>query len=216
MSDRRSELTPTLLLNAYASGVFPMSESADDPEIFWVDPAFRGVLPLASFHVSKSLAKRCRASTLRITVNTAFEAVLEGCADRPETWINCKIKSLYGALHQRGHCHSLEVWREDVLVGGLYGVTLGGAYFGESMFSRETDASKIALVALVARLKLGGFVLLDTQFVTDHLRRFGAREITRKAYHAALADAVEVDADFHALPPGAPLHELLQLSTQMS
>ncbi|MEL6980566.1 MAG: leucyl/phenylalanyl-tRNA--protein transferase, partial [Pseudomonadota bacterium] len=151
MSDRGQELTPTLLLNAYAAGVFPMADSADDPEVFWVDPAFRGVIPLPEFHVPKSLAKRVKKGDFSITVDTAFEAVLDGCAARSETWINDEIRRLYKALHEIGYGHSVEVWsREGALIGGLYGVALGGAFFGESMFSAAPDGSKLALVHLIA------------------------------------------------------------------
>ena len=216
MSNRRIELSPTLLLNAYAAGVFPMADSADDPDVYWVDPAFRGVLPFNAFHVPKSLAKTLRKGAFTVTVNRAFEAVLDGCADRSETWINDKIRELYGALHEYGYCHSVEVWYDGELAGGLYGVTLGAAYFGESMFSRSPDASKIALVYLVARLRQGGFTLLDTQFVTDHLRRFGATEIPRAAYHRRLSRAIDRDAEFLALDPELPPYEVLQLSTQTS
>lgn len=216
MSDRSLELTPTLLLNAYAAGVFPMADSADDPEIFWVDPALRGVLPLDSLHVPKSLQKRLRRADFDVTVNRAFDQVLKGCANRDETWINERIRELYVSLHEFGYGHSVEVWIDGELAGGLYGVALGGAYFGESMFSRRPDASKIALVHLVARLRVGGFQLLDTQFVTDHLRRLGAREISRAAYHRRLSGALDADAEYLRLDPGLPPHEVLQLATQKS
>lgn len=216
MSDRGIELTPTLLLNAYAAGVFPMADSADDPDVYWVDPAYRGVLPLTDFHVPKSLGKRLRRGDFDVTVNRDFDAVLDGCADRKETWINDKIRELYRALHEYGYCHSVEVWMAGRLAGGLYGVTLGGAYFGESMFSYEPDASKIALVYLMARLRVGGFRLADTQFVTDHLRRFGAREITRSAYHKMLERALETDAEFLRMDPELDPQSVLQLSTQTS
>lgn len=216
MSDRSIELTPTLLLNAYGAGVFPMADSADDPEIYWVDPAYRGVLPLDAFRPPKSLAKRLRRADFAVTLNRDFDAVIAGCADREETWINDQILELYAALHEYGYAHSVEVWMDGELAGGLYGVTLGGAYFGESMFSRRTDASKIALVYLVARLKVGGFRLLDTQFVTEHLRRFGATEIKRSEYHAQLERALEMDAEFLRLDAETPPQEVLQLSTQTS
>lgn len=216
MSDRRVELTPTLLLNAYAAGVFPMADGADDPNLYWVDPSNRGVLPIDGLHVPRSLAKRLRRGEFAITVDRAFNDVLEGCAARSETWINGKIRELYGALHEFGYGHSVEVWVEDELVGGLYGVALGGAFFGESMFSRRTDASKVALVHLTARLRVGGFVLLDTQFVTEHLRHFGAVEISRAEYHRQLENALELDADFLRLDPETSPQEVLQLSTQKS
>ena len=216
MSDRRLKLTPSMLLNAYAQGIFPMAQSADDPEIDWYDPLLRGVLPLNAFHVPKSLAKRMRRRDYIVTTDQAFADVLEGCAARSETWINGRIRELYSALFQAGFCHSVEVWMEGRLVGGLYGVSLGAAFFGESMFSAKTDASKIALVHLMARLKVGGYQLLDTQFVTDHLKRFGAAEILREDYRRALYSAVRVEADFHRLPAGAAPQEVLQLSTQTS
>ncbi|MCI4665208.1 MAG: leucyl/phenylalanyl-tRNA--protein transferase [Neomegalonema sp.] len=216
MSDRGVELNPTLLLNAYAVGVFPMAEHADDPEVFWVDPPMRGVMPLGAFHVPKSLAKRMRRPDYTVTVNRAFDAVVDGCADRSETWINARIRGLYSDLHEFGYGHSIEVWMQDQLVGGLYGVALGGAFFGESMFSRAPDASKIALVYLVARLRTGRFTLLDSQFVTSHLRKFGAVEVSRKEYHRQLEAALPIEAEFLALDPDTPVQGVLQLSTQTS
>lgn len=216
MSNRGLELTPTILLNAYAAGVFPMADSAEDEEVFWVDPGFRGVLPLDNFSTPRSLRKRMRRGDYQVTVDQAFEAVLDGCADRDETWINREIRRLYSQLHASGYGHSVEVWMDGELAGGLYGVTLGAAYFGESMFSRRTDASKIALVYLVARLKIGGFKLLDTQFVTEHLRRFGATEIPRAAYHRALSAALDHDANYGELQSDASLDVVLQLATQKS
>lgn len=199
-----SEITPEVLLRAYSCGIFPMAESADDPSIFWVEPEQRGVIPLDGFRVSSRLARTVRSDVFRITVNTAFSRTIEGCAapqpDREETWINRRIRDLYMALHNIGHCHSVEAWRGEDLVGGLYGVSLGGAFFGESMFHRARDASKVALVHLVARLIAGGFELLDTQFVTAHLRSFGASEVPRRRYHALLDHAVTRKADFFALP----------------
>ena len=216
MSDRGVELNPTLLLNAYAVGVFPMAETADDPEVYWVDPAIRGVLPLDAFHLPRSLAKRIRRGDFTVRINHAFDEVLEGCADRDETWINSSIRTLYGELHDFGYAHSVEVWMEDELVGGLYGVSLGAAFFGESMFSYRPDASKIALAYLVARLKLGGYALLDTQFVTSHLRKFGAIEIPRNEYQSQLAAALERQAEFLTLDAEAPPQLVLQLITQTS
>lgn len=200
MSDRtkRIELTPALLLRAYAAGVFPMAESADSDELLWIDPELRGVIPLDRFHVPRSLAKRMRGGEDRVTVDEDFEGVIEGCADRDTTWINAEIRRLYVALRRMGYAHSVEVWRDGRLAGGLYGVKLGAAFFGESMFSAEQDASKIALVHLVARLRRGGFRLLDAQFVTDHLARFGATAILRRRYHALLEDAARATADFDA------------------
>lgn len=216
MSDRGQKLTPALLLNAYAGGVFPMAQSAEDPELYWFDPPLRGVIPLQSFHVPKNLRKRVRRGGFEVTVDQAFEDVLMLCAARPETWINEQIHQLYTALFASGFCHSVEVWMEGELVGGLYGVALGGAFFGESMFSTRADASKIALVYLMARLKHGGFSLLDTQFVTDHLRRFGAHEIPRAEFHIALRRALRRSADFERLTADLPPQEVLQLSTQTS
>jgi leucyl/phenylalanyl-tRNA---protein transferase len=194
------ELSPELLLRAYAAGLFPMAESAEDPDLFWIDPDPRGVLPLDRFHVPRRLRRTLRSGQYEIRVDTAFEAVMRGCAEpteiRPKTWINDEILRLYGALYEQGYAHSVEAWRAGELVGGLYGVALRGVFFGESMFSRATDASKVALVHLVARLRKGGFRLLDTQFVTDHLRRFGAVEIPRADYHRQLERALGVEAYF--------------------
>jgi leucyl/phenylalanyl-tRNA--protein transferase len=197
-------LTPDILLRAYAQGLFPMAERRDDPTLYWVSPEKRGIFPLDAFHVSKRLARTVRSDRFSVTADTAFTEVMRACAepapDREETWINDEILRLYTALHASGHAHSLECRREGRLVGGLYGVQLGGAFFGESMFARETDASKVALVHLVARLKLGGFKLLDAQFLTEHLARFGAVEIPRKAYLAKLGDAIAAPAYWPAPP----------------
>jgi leucyl/phenylalanyl-tRNA--protein transferase len=194
------ELSPDLLLRAYAAGLFPMAESAEDPDLFWIDPDPRGVLPLDRFHLPRRLRRTLRSGYFEIRIDSAFGAVMRGCAEptqiRPKTWINDEILRLYGALYEQGYAHSVEAWREGELVGGLYGVALRGVFFGESMFSRVTDASKVALVHLVARLVKGGFRLLDTQFVTDHLRRFGAVEIPRADYHRQLERALAVDAYF--------------------
>ncbi|MDC0736885.1 leucyl/phenylalanyl-tRNA--protein transferase [Cognatishimia sp. SS12] len=192
------EITPSMLMRAYAMGVFPMSEHRDDPDIFWVDPKRRGVLPLDQFHISRSLARRMRKGGYRASLNRDFEAVLNGCAARDDTWINGEIHRLYMDLHQMGKAHSLEVWQEDTLIGGVYGVTLGAAFFGESMFSGATDGSKIALAFLVHHLNRCGFTLFDTQFLTPHLASLGAVEIPRAAYHAALDMAVRKKADIMA------------------
>ena len=189
-------ITPEILLRAYSIGLFPMAESADDPEIFWVEPDVRGVLPLDNrFHVSKSLRKTVRQKPFDIRFNSDFDAVITACAsetsDRPSTWINETIKTLYSALHRMGHAHSVEAWDNDELVGGLYGVSLGSAFFGESMFSRRTDASKICLVHLVERLKQKHFTLLDTQFTTEHLKTFGAIDVPKADYALLLAAAME-------------------------
>lgn len=188
-------IPPDLLLRAYASGVFPMAEEADDPEVFWVRPESRGIIPLHDFHVPKSLRKVIRQQRFEVRRDTTFTGVIDGCAesadDREKTWINAPIREAYGELFARGHCHTVEAWREDRLVGGLYGVTLGRAFFGESMFSRETDASKVCLVHLVDHLMERGFVLLDTQFTTDHLKRFGAVDVARRRYEVLLSEALE-------------------------
>jgi leucyl/phenylalanyl-tRNA---protein transferase len=214
--DEPFEIRPEHLLRAYATGIFPMAETAGSDEIFWVDPERRGIIPLDGLHVSRRLARSFRTLPFEIRTDHDFAAVLAACADRDETWISMPIARLYGELHRLGHAHSVEIWVDGRLAGGLYGVTLGAAFFGESMFSRARDASKFALVALVARLNAGGFRLLDTQFVTAHLARLGAREIPRAAYRHLLREAVSRPADFHALPAGASRQELLQLSTQTS
>jgi len=209
------DLTPELLLHGYSIGIFPMAEHRDDPEIFWVDPRRRGVFPLDGFHISRSLARAMRRTRFTITTNTAFNDVVTGCADRADTWINAEIFSLYAQLHRLGHAHALEVWEDDMLVGGVYGVTLGRAFFGESMFSRRDNASKIALACLVDRLNRGGFTLFDTQFLTPHLASLGAQEITRAAYHARLEMALMKTADFTA-PAAASPQDVVQRMTQMS
>jgi leucyl/phenylalanyl-tRNA--protein transferase len=206
-----SELTSDLLLRAYAAGLFPMAESAEDPELFWVDPERRGILPLDTFHVPRRLRRTLRQSRFEVTADRDFAGVIEGCAERTpsrkSTWINTEILRLYGELHALGHAHSIECWRGGALAGGLYGVALNGAFFGESMFSRAPDASKVALVHLVARLRRGGFTLLDTQFVTPHLIRFGAVEIARLEYRKRLEDALKLRARFYREldPEGAAL-----------
>ncbi len=193
------KITPELLMRAYAMGVFPMSEHRNDPEVFWVDPKRRGVLPIEKFHISRSLAKHIRKGGYSVTLNRDFEGVLDGCADRSDTWINGEIRNLYMALHNRSQAHSLEVWSEDgVLIGGVYGVTLGAAFFGESMFSRATDASKIALAYLICHLAQCGFQLFDTQFLTKHLQSLGAEEMSREDYREKLAAAVQCSADIEA------------------
>ena len=205
-----SEITPAVLLRAYACGIFPMAESADDPTLFWVEPEMRGVIPLEGFRVSSRLARTVRSDLFRVTVNTAFKAVIAGCAapaaGREDTWINKRIRELYAGLHELGHCHSVEVWQDGDLAGGLYGVNLGRAFFGESMFHRGRDASKVALVHLVARLTFGGFELLDTQYVTEHLKSFGAVEIPRRRYTTLLDRAIKGQpADFLKLPIDRPM-----------
>jgi leucyl/phenylalanyl-tRNA--protein transferase len=214
------QLTPEIVLSAYASGVFPMAESADTPALFWVDPERRGILPLKSFHVPRRLARTVRSDRFTVKVDRAFREVVRGCAeptdDRPSTWINEEIFKLFCDLFERGAAHSVECWLDDRLVGGLYGVSLGGAFFGESMFSRERDASKVALVHLVGRMIAGGYTLLDTQFVTTHLSGFGAIEVPRTVYHRLLGQALSVQGDFFALPGQAPGALVLQSITQTS
>lgn len=188
------KITPNVLLKAYACGIFPMAESAEDKSLFWVEPEERGILPFANFHVSRSLRKTLRKTTYRVFIDRDFPSVIAGCAmartGREVTWINAQIRELYTALFEMGRCHSVEIYDDATLVGGLYGVQLGGAFFGESMFSHATDASKIALVHLVARLMAGGFTLLDTQFTTGHLLTFGAQQIPRHRYHLLLEAAL--------------------------
>jgi leucyl/phenylalanyl-tRNA--protein transferase len=208
-------LKPELLLQAYAAGVFPMAESRDDPEVFWVDPRHRGILPLDGFHISRSLGRTIRRAPFRISFDRAFAQVIDGCADRPETWINETIRRLCLSLHALGSAHSVEVWEGPDLVGGVYGLTLGGAFFGESMFSRRTDASKIALAFLVDRLRSAGFRLFDTQFLTTHLASLGAVGIPRADYRRRLSAALSGVADFTA-PPIPTAQEVIQRNTQTS
>lgn len=214
------ELTPELLLRAYAYGVFPMAESREDPELYWFDPERRGILPLEDFHIPRKLRRTVRRGAFHVTSDRAFRDVMEACRapapDRPESWINDRIVDLYCELHAAGHAHSVETWVGDELAGGLYGVSLGAAFFGESMFSRVTDASKVALVHLVARLALGGFRLLDTQFVTSHLSQFGATEIPRSVYKSRLQEAIHKPAVFSASLPGDQLETFLHETTHTS
>ncbi len=209
-------LTPELMLRAYTMGIFPMSEGRDDPEVFWVDPKRRGILPLEGFHISRSLARRIRQEPYLLTVNEAFNAVVSACADRDETWINPTIQELYETLHRAGFAQSQEVWDGPELVGGVYGVTIGAAFFGESMFSKRRDASKIALTYLVDRLRVGGFQLFDTQFVTPHLLSLGAQEVSRTAYRDMLEAAIETDANFYAQEAVPDGYSVLQRRTQTS
>lgn len=208
------------LLACYASGVFPMARSRDDDRIFLVDPETRGVIPLDRFHVPSRLARTVRSDRFEVRLDTAFDTVIDACAapraDSSESWINRPIRDMYTALFARGAAHSVECWRDGRLVGGLYGVSIGGAFFGESMFSTERDASKVALVHLVARLRVGGYRLLDAQFVTDHLAQFGAEEISRRDYRKRLKDALGVEGDFFALQPLARGRAALQPISQAS
>ena len=203
------EITPEVLLKAYACGIFPMAESAEDPALYWIEPELRGIIPLDDFYVSSRLARTVRSDRFTIRINRDFDGVLDGCAEprpgRARTWINTRIRTLYRKLYDIGHCHSIEAYENDVLVGGLYGVSLGRAFFGESMFHHTRDASKVALVHLVARLKAGGFRLLDTQFVTDHLKNFGAIEVPQRQYHKLLEAALVGEADFAAWPLDHPV-----------
>ena len=213
-------LTPQLLLGAYASGIFPMAENRHDPDLYWIDPDVRGILPLEDFHIPRRLRRTLRAGRFDVRCDHDFIGVIRGCAEetheRPETWINIEIESLYGALFEMGFAHTVECWYEGELAGGLYGVTLGGAFFGESMFSRFTDASKVALCHLVARLRKSGYTLLDSQFVTDHLRQFGATEISRSAYKAQLGKALKEPARFQPELSDEEFAEFIQSITQTS
>lgn len=208
-------LTPELLLRGYSIGVFPMAEHRNDPDIFWVDPKRRGVMPLDGFRISRSLARRMRRGGYRIRIDVDFAGVVQGCSDRTETWISDEILQHYMVLHAMGHAHSLEIWEGETLIGGVYGVVLGAAFFGESMFSRRPDASKIAMAYLVDRLNRGGFSLFDTQFLTDHLASLGGVEITRAEYHRQLEWAIEQPARFtgSAIPTA---QEVIQRNTQTS
>jgi leucyl/phenylalanyl-tRNA---protein transferase len=212
MASRESaliDITPEVLLKAYACGIFPMAESADDPALYWIEPEKRGIIPLDTFHVPSRLARTVRSDCFVVSVDRDFDAVISGCAQpapgRARTWINGRIHNLYKKLYERGDCHTVEVYEGDQLVGGLYGVSLGRTFFGESMFHRARDASKVALVHLVARLRAGQYRLLDTQFVTDHLRTFGATEVSRPAYHKLLDAALVGEGNFAALPLNRPV-----------
>jgi leucyl/phenylalanyl-tRNA--protein transferase len=220
-SDGIAEITPQVLLKAYACGIFPMAESAEDPTLFWIEPEIRGILPLDAIHVPKRLARTVRQNKFEIRIDTDFAGVINGCAftrqGRDSTWINAHIRYLYSELFRLGHCHTVEAWKDGRLVGGLYGVHLGRAFFGESMFSYERDASKVALIYLVARLKYGGFCLLDTQFITDHLKQFGATEVERYRFQQILTEAIQgFSAGFHELPRRFPATGILQLVSQTS
>jgi leucyl/phenylalanyl-tRNA---protein transferase len=209
------EITPAVLLKAYACGIFPMAEAADDPALYWIEPERRGILPLDHMHVPSRLKRTIKQGVFEVRVDSAFEAVIEGCgAARPgrqTTWINDKIRALCGQLFAMGHCHTVETWRDGHLVGGLYGVSLGGVFFGESMFSTERDASKVALAYLAARLIHGGYRMLDCQFVTEHLRQFGTIEIVRTDFQVLLEAALPVDGQFHRLPHDASGFEVLEI-----
>lgn len=210
-----TKISPEMLLSAYAQGIFPMASTRESPRLHWFEPRLRGVIPLQKFHISRSLSREIRRETFTIRTNTAFRAVIEGCAARPETWINAPLIALYEALHARGNAHALEVWHGADLVGGIFGVTLGGAFFGESMFSRMPNASKVALAHTVDRLLRGGFTLFDTQYLTAHLQSLGGEEIPREDYRRRLAEALKLKADFTA-PAVASGQSILQRSAQMS
>ncbi|MGX1496699.1 leucyl/phenylalanyl-tRNA--protein transferase [Labrenzia sp. MBR-25] len=207
------EITPQVLLKAYACGLFPMAESADDPGLFWLEPERRGILPLNNFHLPRRLRRTIRNDVFEVRVSTDFQGVIDGCAHpmpgRQKTWINREIRRLYGELFDMGYCHTIEAWQDGELVGGLYGVSLNGAFFGESMFTFRTDASKVCLAHLVARLIAGGYSLLDTQFVTDHLSKFGTEEVPQAAYNERLSEALKLETDFYALSPQASGQEVL-------
>jgi leucyl/phenylalanyl-tRNA--protein transferase len=218
--DTTLEITPQVLLKAYACGIFPMAESADDPGLYWIEPEARGIIPLNRFHIPQRLARTVRTDIFEVHVDRDFEAVISACAavapGRAKTWINARIRRLYTELFELGHCHTVECWQDGKLVGGLYGVRLGAAFFGESMFTRVRDASKVALVHLVARLKRGGFRLLDTQFTTEHLKQFGAVDVDRRQYQHLLEKAIEAEADFYCLAGGATGEDVLQSVSQTS
>ena len=209
------EITAEVLLKAYACGIFPMAESADDPALYWIEPDIRGIIPLEGFHIPVRLKRTVRSTSFAVVINRDFDAVIEACAeatsDRARTWINGRIRKIYRNLFERGHCHTVEVYDRARLVGGLYGVSLGRAFFGESMFHRARDASKIALVHLVARLRAGSYRLLDTQYVTEHLRTFGTIEVPKRRYHRLLEDALTGEADFRALAPSISGEQALAL-----
>jgi leucyl/phenylalanyl-tRNA--protein transferase len=213
--DPMFEITPQVLLKAYSCGIFPMAESADDPALYWIEPQQRGVLPLDKLHIPRRLLRTVRTTPFTVKVDSDYDGVIDGCAapraGRMSTWINARIRGLYRELFTLGACHTVEVWDNDRMVGGLYGVALKSAFFGESMFSTERDASKIALVHLIARLIHGGYTLLDTQFVTEHLRQFGTIELGRTAFQAELEKALQADADFLALPQDVSSAEVISI-----
>lgn len=213
-------LTPQILLGAYASGIFPMAESRTDPDLYWIDPDVRGIIPLADLHIPRRLRRTLRNGPYEVHADADFIGVIRGCAEqtqvRPDTWINTEIEGLYNALFDMGFAHSVETWLDGELVGGLYGVALGGAFFGESMFSRARDASKVALCHLAARLVKSGFTLLDTQFLTEHLRQFGAIEIDRPDYKERLSAAIKIAAVFQPALSSDELDAFIQSTTQTS
>lgn len=209
------EITPQVLLKAYACGLFPMAESAEDPGLFWLEPERRGILPFKDFHLPRRLRRTIRNDVFQIRVSTDFQAVIDGCSEpmpgRQKTWINSEIRRLYSELFEMGYCHTVEAWHEGKLVGGLYGVSLNGAFFGESMFTFKTDASKVCLAHLVARMIVGGYSLLDTQFVTDHLSKFGTKEVPQADYNNRLSEALKLETDFYAFPQQASGQQVLEV-----
>ncbi|MEP2841546.1 leucyl/phenylalanyl-tRNA--protein transferase [Roseibium sp.] len=209
------EITPQVLLKAYACGLFPMAESADDPGLFWLEPEKRGILPLDAFYLPKRLRRTIRQDVFEIRISTDFQGVVDGCSHpmpgREKTWINREIRRLYSELFEMGHCHTVEAWQDGELVGGLYGVSLNGVFFGESMFTFRTDASKVCLAHLVARLIAGGYSLLDTQFVTDHLSKFGTLEIPQEDYNMRLSDALQQESDFYRFASNASGQDILDI-----
>lgn len=220
INDILVDITPQVLMKAYSCGIFPMAESADDNALYWIEPERRGIMPLERVHISRRLARTIRQDRFEIRIDSDFDGVIDGCAaargGRHSTWINSRIRRLYRELFEMGHCHTVETWCDGVLVGGLYGVHLAGAFFGESMFSQARDASKVALVHLAARLIRGGFSLLDTQFVTEHLVRFGAIEVSRASFQRLLEVALRGSGDFAALPDDADPESILQLVSHTS
>lgn len=220
INDIMVDITPQVLLKAYACGIFPMAESAQDSALYWIEPERRGILPLDNIHVPKRLSRTIRQERFEIRVDNDFEAVIDGCAEaqtgRQSTWINKRIRTLYGELFDLGRCHTIETWQDGKLMGGLYGVCLSGAFFGESMFTRQRDASKVALIYLAARLKFGRFSLLDTQFLTDHLARFGAVEVSREKFQGLLDGALLGAGEFSKLPADCSGAGVLQLVSQTS
>lgn len=211
-----SELGVDVLLQAYSMGIFPMAESSDSADLFWVDPDDRGIFPLDQFHLSRSTIRAMRRDQITHRINHDFIGVMRACANRPNTWINADIYRLYGELNRLGFAHSLAVFKNDTMIGGVYGVSLGGAFFGETMFSSQTNGSKYALACLVARLRAGGYRLFDTQFLTPHLASLGAIEISRAAFQARLKDALKHEGDFFQLSEDTPVDEVIHLSTQTS
>ena len=209
-------LTQEMLLSGYAGGIFPMEEHREDENLFWIDPRQRGIIPLDGFHISRSLSKTIRSERFNVTYDVDFAGIVSGCADRGETWINDILIKLYNQLHSAKIARSVEVWDNGVLVGGVFGITMGGAFFGESMFSKRTDASKVALAYLIDRLTVGGFILCDTQFITPHLASLGGIEVPREHYQQQLNAALQLKADFDLQKNVSKPYSLLQRNIQTS